>query len=147
MPLEVATHKKCPGPCNRPPLPREAFRKDKGRYDGMDSYCKKCRADQAKAKRPQESARWRRRRLRLAAEGKVPSEVPKEKLYARIYARNAHPNKKRCVIPGCANRGERHHYLGYAREHWTDIIFLCRKHHAQQHVLERARKRTGPTYT
>jgi hypothetical protein len=49
-------------------------------------------------------------------------------------------------MKGCTERAERHHYMGYEREQWTKVMPLCRKHHAAQHVLERARQRTGPSY-
>lgn len=28
---------------------------------------------------------------------------------------------------------EGHHYLGYAREHWLDVQWLCRQHHEEAH--------------
>jgi hypothetical protein len=142
--MEKPKTKACPG-CGRKELPTEAFRKDKGRYDGLDSYCKRCRSQQAKANRPRENERWKKRRKALAEDGKTPSVVPKDHVNARRTAQRKNP-PKRCLIRGCANRGDRHHFAGYDREHWNDVIPLCGPHHAKQHVLERARRRTGPSY-
>jgi len=36
----------------------------------------------------------------------------------------------RCNIP-CVPHA--HHHLGYAKEHWLDVIFLCRKCHHAEH--------------
>jgi hypothetical protein len=33
----------------------------------------------------------------------------------------------------CSGRIEGHHHLGYAPEHWLDVRFLCRHHHAEAH--------------
>lgn len=30
---------------------------------------------------------------------------------------------------------EAHHYKGYELEHWFDVKWLCRKHHAEQHRI------------
>lgn len=36
----------------------------------------------------------------------------------------------------CGNpRTEAHHHLGYALEHWLDVVWLCRTHHREQHRI------------
>jgi len=37
----------------------------------------------------------------------------------------------------CKGRIEGHHYLGYKKEHWFDIKWLCRKHHTGIHNEQR----------
>jgi hypothetical protein len=39
---------------------------------------------------------------------------------------------KECCVCGDKNTIG-HHYLGYDREHWLDIKWLCDKHHIQEH--------------
>lgn len=38
-----------------------------------------------------------------------------------------------CDNAGCMNqtRLQAHHYLGYKKEHWLDVIYLCPKHHIE----------------
>lgn len=38
-----------------------------------------------------------------------------------------------CAVANCKEEEhiEAHHYLGYEKEHWLDVIWLCRNHHRQ----------------
>jgi len=40
-----------------------------------------------------------------------------------------------CVASMCQERHdlEAHHYAGYQKEHWLDVIYLCPKHHRMAH--------------
>jgi hypothetical protein len=39
-----------------------------------------------------------------------------------------------CEQRDCLNsKIEGHHYLGYDKEHWFDVMWLCRKHHLDAH--------------
>lgn len=150
--------KDCPG-CQREGLPLEAFRKSrrKGHQcpEGLsecancrDAYCRGCRRQQTVENRPRESARWNRHRKKTEAEGKYRPRDP-AKVKARYQARKVHDKPKQCFVRKCTNRGERHHNVvgeAYTDENAVNVIFLCRKHHAMEHIYERARRRTEYTY-
>lgn len=41
----------------------------------------------------------------------------------------------RCQHPGCTTvKVEGHHHNGYDREHWLDVVWLCRKHHEKAEI-------------
>lgn len=40
-----------------------------------------------------------------------------------------------CSVCG-ASKAEAHHHNGYAREHWLDVVWLCRVHHFAAHGVK-----------
>lgn len=71
----------------------------------------------------------------------------KPALLLLVNARNAVINALRngslvkpatCQYPGCAEvQVQAHHHKGYARAHWGEVIWLCRKHHGLTRRLGR----------
>jgi hypothetical protein len=60
--------------------------------------------------------------------------VHPERIKARMAVNNAVVAGKLTRLPCtiCDNpNSEGHHYLGYAKEHWLDVQWLCRKHHKE----------------
>jgi hypothetical protein len=85
--------------------------------------CKACRRAWRQAHKEQENARriaWYRDNTNVER--------------ARAVARDAFPVAKQCCVEGCVEKGERHH-LDYA--HPLDIVWLCARHHAMCHRVER----------
>ena len=65
-------------------------------------------------------------RLRM----QTPLNIQKSKAREAINCalRYGRTNKKPCAI--CGKKGtEAHHILGYAKEHWTEVVWLCNLHH------------------
>lgn len=59
-----------------------------------------------------------------------------EKLKAR-QAVQKHLKKEPCMV--CkSEKTDAHHYLGYEKENWLNVQWLCRKHHALAHASMRA---------
>ena len=61
---------------------------------------------------------------------------PATKTLARMAINNAvrrgHLMKQPCAV--CDGpKVEAHHHLGYAREHFLDVAWLCRTHHVEAH--------------
>jgi hypothetical protein len=78
------------------------------------------------------------------AQSKQGRQLRIAKHQARVAFRNAvkmgiliKPNS--CSVEGCieTNRIDAHHYKGYSREHWLDVMWLCKKHHSQAHNQQR----------
>lgn len=72
--------------------------------------------------------------------GKI-NYTDKQKNDARNYVSTAISqgilDKKSCSICGEIN-AQAHHYKGYKKENWLDVIWYCHKHHTQEH--ERLRR-------
>jgi hypothetical protein len=61
------------------------------------------------------------------------SLVNKEKKQGKIIP------TRHCQVPRCEEQTiSAHHYLGYEKNHWRDIVWLCKKHHhaADRHKLD-----------
>lgn len=140
--MEVGKDEKYCAKCEKV-LPLAAFRMSKGKLKDRDTYCKGCRRLDAVKNRERENARWTKYRKDKASQGIILGQERRKK-NARSAALRAHPNPGRCLV--CPNRGERHHHLGYDKAHETDVIYLCRHHHALEHILEKARTASEPTY-
>jgi hypothetical protein len=58
--------------------------------------------------------------------------------YALKYGKLIKPRV--CSIVQCSNtKIEAHHALGYARENWLAIRWLCKRHHTDTHLKLRER--------
>jgi len=70
-----------------------------------------------------------------------------EKYYYKYQARKKvliEKQKKNLIPEECKFKNKEcfgiidaHHYLGYKKEHWLDIWWVCRKHHMQLHSKNR----------
>lgn len=68
---------------------------------------------------------------------KNPSHWSARSAVWRAVKRGSIEKPKLCKQYLCLNINvEAHHYLGYAKENWLDVIYLCRKHHIQAHNPE-----------
>ena len=52
--------------------------------------------------------------------------------------RNGKIKRGPCVVCG-DSKTQAHHYLGYARENWRNVQWLCPKHHKEAHALKLVR--------
>ena len=132
--------KYCPGCEDDRPV--KEFSKNKAKKDGLCSQCKSCeatrnreynhtyqveRASYRQAHRPEINASTRAYRLRHP----LPQKARRAIRYAIETGKIIRPD--RCSNPECNKlcKPEAHHYLGYAKEHWLDVVFLC----ADCHVI------------
>lgn len=107
--------------------PRSKYHRDASKKDGLSYLCAQCKRDNAN--------RWRLKNAERVAAANVWS-------YVKCHKRNMIRKKSKwmlpargpCAVYGCDALGE-HHHLDY--EDWRSVIFLCRKHHAAFHRLER----------
>ncbi len=102
------------------------FQLDSSKKGGHDLICKACR----KQKRND-----RKRQDNLRRKNWYHSHKNIEK--ARNDAKYAFPIPQICAVVGCNEVGERHH-LDY--EFPLDIIWLCKRHHAMAHRMNRILK-------
>ena len=110
-------------------LPREMFRKNRSRGDGLDGWCRKCR--RAKYNPAKDKERKKRYLAKHPDNAYIKFRInnPK-KIRAQQLARYYIQERQKCSVEGCKEIGERHHH-DYDRP--LDIIWLCRKHHKQIH--------------
>lgn len=47
--------------------------------------------------------------------------------------------KSNCMHCG-SSKSEMHHHLGYAKDNWLNVVWLCRNHHSQAHKQMRMEK-------
>ncbi len=103
--------------------PREEFFKNGARSLGIGSLCKVC--DSKKQKE--------RNRKKYFATYKGGN---KEKIQAKEavrYAVRVGKIKKELCSKCKIIDVEAHHYKGYEKENWFEIMWLCHKHHMQMH--------------
>lgn len=124
--------------------PLAAFRLDSRRSDGRDGQCKACRREYAVNNRDKANARWK---TWAHAQPKTdPTPEDRKKTNARQSARRHVGEHRKCKAPKCTNRGQEHHYAGYDGANAKKTLPLCPYHHAEEHILDRARTADGPTY-
>lgn len=152
--MVTAEQKKCTMCSSK--KPKSDFYRNRSRPDGYGSQCKTCAARYSQSSAGKaavrrysksEAGRRARKQRRQTSEGK-----------ARLSARHAryrkrHPNRRKareavhyairigqlqlvsvqtcadCPNPATAH----HHYLGYEKQHWLDVIPLCRNCHRTRH--------------
>lgn len=155
----MSASKFCPS-C-RETLPLEEFWRHIGHKDGLQTYCKKCtllkhrkrlaknigvrerlslkgaqwRADRPgyyKENRAKNAARSAElQRLRRA---KNPDEPRAQNRITRLVRSGKLPRPADCQCDSCGKQAAHyHHHRGYAREHWEDVIPVCRSCHAKHH--------------
>ena len=120
----------------------EEFSKDRTKKDGLCNRCKACRAvymhkyqanhkvekaAYGRAHLPQNNARVKAYQLRYPIRHKARQAAS----YAIASGRLIRPGH--CENPTCGTKckPEAHHYLGYEKEHWLDVEFLCSECHKE----------------
>ena len=130
----------------------DGFSKDKRKKDGLQGQCKACNAEYTathKEEITEYMAEYGSKYFQTPA-GKASNQRGSAK--ARIKfpekekARNAVSNAIRdgrldkpakCSVEDCTTpRVEAHHHLGYAKENWLDVQWLCILHHREADRLE-----------
>lgn len=96
-------------------------------------------ADENREKQREYCRRYRATEKGLQARRRWSAERPRD-----YWKQSAQRKVQRAIRDGrlirlsciCGNpKSEGHHYLGYAHEHWLDVVWLCRLHHAAAHRL------------
>lgn len=137
---------------------RAAYASDVTRQDALHPYCQECRHKQ---KRSPEALAKRRKLRKWTKDYAVKYHYDytrRPEVMARNAARNrtyslrfpekakAHSAVTRAMITGdivrprmcegcfTACKPEAHHHKGYDKEHWLDVLWLCRSCHKKQHL-------------
>jgi len=109
--------------------PLSAFGRNRARPDGLCYWCKSCMRESVK--RVNHSPHGK------AAANRSYARYP-ERRKARQFVNNAvaagrlpRSRTLQCskANSDCNGPTEYHHHLGYAKEHWLDVIPLCENHH------------------
>lgn len=123
MALAMLTNvKHCPD-CGESDL--AAFAPDRSRKDGLSHYCRPCRNARQR--------QWNKTPAGIACRKDLYWHFP-AMAKARVYVHRAVKcgllvRPDRCADCGTVGRVEGHHFLGYAKEHWLDVRWLCRSCH------------------
>lgn len=102
--------------CNRL-LNRDHFYARNHRKEYIQGYCRDCKRAMAR-----EWYEQNRERLK-------PRQKARDAVMIAVRSRRIpRPDELSCT--GCGKPGQQyHHYLGYEREHWLDVIPVCRRCH------------------
>lgn len=125
--------------------PLSEFHRDASRGDGLDATCKVCKKAACKRYGKSDGGKATQRRYAQTQKGKAK----KRRHYLKIKdtlkwkARNAVRQKintgkmNYARMLACAFCGKQasswHHHLGYKKQHWLDVIPLCKICHANEH--------------
>lgn len=134
-------------------VPRKMFSKSPASVDLLQSWCRTC-SSARKRERYHTDAEYRaqvqalqraskKKRYRESAEHRAALQREKRSLMgrARQAVHTAVQNKglskpdkcQLCGHPGTGREIQGHHHLGYEREHWLDVIWLCIPCHSEAH--------------
>lgn len=119
----------CPACCTN--RAADDFGFDRSRGDGLSGWCRNCRALGEKTRRDAHLDDVRRNlRERYRCD---PARFKAHVAVARAVAAGELVKPSSC--PACFRYRpvEAHHYLGYAREHWLDVVWRCRQCHSLEH--------------
>ena len=123
--------------------PVTEFWKNRPAPDGLFVHCKECcrrynRSPQGKAKfrRYEESVKGRINRRAAASRHRIRYPWQQRACWAVKDAirtgKLVHPQKCKCSVCGKRAR-DYHHPHGYSKDHWLDVIPLCRQCHITLH--------------
>lgn len=138
------------------------FHKSKREYDGLQGWCKLCFKSYQQSPKGKEiqrkfrqspAAKVIRKRYRQSEKGKVNRRINTrkhaisfpERIKAQYTVNNAikvgrlpHADTLQCYY--CPAKAQLyHHHLGYEKEHWLDVVPVCRKCHKLCHNLKEKR--------
>jgi hypothetical protein len=127
--------------------PATEFYKNRGNRDSLYSYCKVCQCAAVKAYRQTENGKETKRRgARKYRQSKKGRQCDRryrlnhpEKAKARDAVTHAIrdgrlASAKTLQCHYCGKQAQQyHHYLGYAPEHWFDVIPVCKQCHREVH--------------
>lgn len=132
--------------------PVSEFSKNRNRKDGLQAYCKACQSAHRHARywgdaeyREKQREQWRAYRSRPEIQQKKV-EWDKSRGYqtdtvrARVAVGTAVRRGKLppvstmvCVVCDEAQAEQWHHHNGYEKEHWLDVVPVCRECHGKEH--------------
>jgi hypothetical protein len=102
------------------------------RYDGLNGWCRGCRAKAEKGRRDADLEASRATSRARYAENPVKWKAKVAVERAVSAGRLVKPDA--CPVCGRKRRVEAHHHRGYARENWLEIVWRCRPCHALEHT-------------
>lgn len=111
----------------------DCFHKNSTRKSGRAHYCKQCFSAVDKVRNTYEKAKKR------YYEKSTSDPKKMEKLRARgaVYraVKSGVINKSACEAQKCdvIDGTQAHHWLGYSKENWLNVVWLCQKHHSDAH--------------
>ena len=126
------------------------FGKNKLRNDGLTRLCKICKNQDARLRdrtpenRIKNTARVRR--YRQTKSGQVacrradrnnrtrhPEKMSAGSAVAYAVMSGRLPRTSSCACADCGKQAEHHHHESYEKEHWLDVVPLCRRCHMIRH--------------
>jgi hypothetical protein len=110
-------------------FPTDQFYRSKGKHDGRDCYCRDCRLEIQKSPSRKASLRRVSARHRLRHPDR---EFARQMLGRAVRAGRIKP--KPCKR--CGSQYVQAHHPDYSKP--LDVVWLCRKHHHEHHLQERA---------
>lgn len=109
-------------------FPTDQFYRSKGKHDGRDCYCRECRLEIQKGPRVRASLRRVSARHRLRHPDR---EFARQMLGRAVRAGRIKP--KPCKH--CGSLNVQAHHPDYSKP--LDVVWLCRKHHYEHHLIQR----------
>lgn len=124
-------------------LPYSEFHRNRSRPDGYCSGCKVCLLEyihrpHVAAKRAAYNARYRRtpqgkdvnKRGTLKYRQKNPDSARAQQSVKKAIEHHKLPHPTTLACAYCGQPADQyHHHMGYAREHWRDVVPICAKCH------------------
>lgn len=146
MEMKVCNKSSCPHK-NRP-QPISEFREDKRYNGGHRHQCKICERitsqEWSKTERGKKKTKARQSKYRKTEKGKATQKRmwknrDRQKYLARTYLnkriyRGQFPPARNFECKICGGQAtEYHHYMGYKRENWMNVLPLCKSCHQGEH--------------
>jgi hypothetical protein len=103
-----------------------------GRPDGLNGWCRACRATAERRRRAADPARHAaKNRARYAA---YPAKWHAKVTVARAVAKGVLVKPDHCPSCGEPRPIEAHHTMGYERRYWLVVVWRCRSCHKLEHT-------------
>lgn len=114
----------------------EDFGVDRSRPDSQSVYCRPCKAKRTKDWRGSVDDAGRQRDAYHANIADNRRKAAARAAVRRAVKRGNVARASECAYCGRTKNLEMHHYLGYAREHWLTVRWVCRSCHQVDHRME-----------
>lgn len=124
------------------------FGREKKSFDGRRSICKDCRAEYQREYYHSGNGKSVNERYFLSEKGRVAKREG-QKRYKKRYPKKVkagkaveyairqghllHPSDCLCAICSSRNAEHYHHYMGYEKDHWLDVMPVCISCHNDIH--------------